>query len=491
MDSNLWPWHHPPWHRWTIQLWIQLVAAVVFLISWVVLRFFHILALIKAKWWLHRKKPCSVALSNEEGVPGVSIVKPLCSGADANLVRNLETFFTLNYPKFEILFCIQDQEDSRLRYFVESLIEKYPDVDAKVFSGGEVVGVNPKINNMQPAFQASQYELILVSDSGIRMSEDTLTDMVSCMTKNVGLVHQLPFICDKSGIAGTLEKVYFGTSHARIYLAADVLGFNCATGMSALMRKEILTAVGGLKAFSSYIAEDYFMAKSVLNSGFKIQVSSQPAQQNPGDSSITNFHSRITRWTKLRYAMCPGLMVFEPISDSVIQGVVCAWALFFLFRWDPVTFIMLHLLLWFIMDWALIHLVQNGPLPFSKFEFLVTWVFRELTAPCILIAAHVNPSVTWRNKRFRLKWGGVAEKVETSDPDEPSLIPITITSSALTTTSSPSSSSSIVIPTRPMAVSMAASTAMLDGTMPVYAPLSHQGGAAEKFICKEIDTIQS
>lgn len=34
--------------------------------------------------------------------------------------------------QFEILFCIQDQEDSRLRYFVESLIEKYPNVDAKV-----------------------------------------------------------------------------------------------------------------------------------------------------------------------------------------------------------------------------------------------------------------------------------------------------------------------------------------------------------------------
>lgn len=39
------------------------------------------------------------------------------------------------------------------------------------------------------------------------MKDDTLVDMVDHMTEDVGLIHQMPFVCDRPGFPATLEKV--------------------------------------------------------------------------------------------------------------------------------------------------------------------------------------------------------------------------------------------------------------------------------------------
>lgn len=63
----------------------------------------------------------------------------------------------------------------------------------------------------------------------------------------------------------TCVQVYFGTSHPRSYISANVTGIKCVTGMSCLMRKDVLDQAGGLVAFAQYIAEDYFMAKAIAD----------------------------------------------------------------------------------------------------------------------------------------------------------------------------------------------------------------------------------
>ena len=88
-----------------------------------------------SKWKLHRRKDLSSQLDTEKSLPGVSILKPLINSVDPHLFTNLETFFTLDYPKYEILFCIQDDDvDDRLKMYVDSLRNKYPTVQSKVCS---------------------------------------------------------------------------------------------------------------------------------------------------------------------------------------------------------------------------------------------------------------------------------------------------------------------------------------------------------------------
>lgn len=127
------------------------------------------------------------------------------------------------------------------------------------------------------------------------VKEDTLLDMVNHMTDKTALVHQMPFTSDRNGFAANLEKIYFGTAQSRMYLAADFVRVNCHTGMSALLRKSVLDEKGGLKVFGCYLAEDFFIAKSFLDRGWKMAISSQPALQNSGVCDVNSFQARLTR----------------------------------------------------------------------------------------------------------------------------------------------------------------------------------------------------
>lgn len=54
---------------------------------------------------------------------------------------------------------------------------------------------------------------------------------------------------------------------------------------------------------------------------------------------------------------------------------------------------------------------QNGPLPFTKFEYLVAWLYREFMGPYLFLTALLwQPSVvTWTTRQYRLRWGGISE----------------------------------------------------------------------------------
>ncbi|KAJ1525825.1 hypothetical protein ONE63_009026 [Megalurothrips usitatus] len=368
------------------------------------IRVLHFIAIVYAKYRLHRRteKTCP-----ETPLPGISILKPL-TGSDPNLYSNLETFFVMNYPSYELLFCIENELDEAIP-IVRLLIDKYKHINAHLFIGGEQVGINPKINNMQTGYSAAKYELIMISDAGICMKEDTLLDMVQHLTEDTGLVHQMPFTCDREGFPATFEKIYFGTSMARMYLVADLMRINCHTGMSTLIRKKLLDEVGGLRTFGVYLAEDFFIAKSITDRKWRIRVSSQPALQNSGICQITAFQARLARWIKLRLAMIPLTTIIEPLSECVLLGAASAWAFRYLFRWDPLVFFMVHLLIWFLCDFVLLSIIQHGSLPFSKFEFVLGWLFREFTGLPLFLHALKDPHIKWRSRSYRLRWGGVAE----------------------------------------------------------------------------------
>ncbi|XP_072031807.1 ceramide glucosyltransferase-like isoform X1 [Amphiura filiformis] len=374
---------------------------------------FHFIGILYAKCVMYRKPSVNIA---REELPGVSILKPMV-GVDPHLQENLESYFKIDYPKYELLLCVQEEGDPCLQ-IVKPLMESYPQVDAHLFigekcmhEGGCKIGENPKMNNVMPGYKASKYDIVMISDSGIQAYPDILMDMVSRLGPKVGLVQGLPFCTDRKGFPAVLDKVYFGGAHARMYLTLCVLGVNCVSGMSNMIRKCILEEAGGLAEFGKYISEDYYMGIACFRSGYVQRLSYFPAMQNAGNPSLKSFRKRMVRWTIVRLATIPTTLVLEPLSECIPLGFFVSWAGWYVFNLDPVLFFMCHILQWFLLDYLQLMALQREPVNFSKFDYAVAWAFREIMFMFYFLEGMFSRSVAWRTGSYRVRYGGYLEEI--------------------------------------------------------------------------------
>ncbi|BFZ01581.1 hypothetical protein BsWGS_04619 [Bradybaena similaris] len=349
-----------------------------------------------------------------DAIPGVSIIKPLM-GVDSFLEHNLESHFKLTYPKFELLFCFHDENDEAIMV-VKRLQELYPHVNVTLFTdtGSRNDIVNPMVQNMVPAYEAAKYEYVWISSSRIEASTEILFDMASKLQKsNVALVHQVPFTTDSPGFGSSVEKIYFGAAMTRFYVCFNVLGLCCVTGMSYTFKKALLDQANGLAWYGRYLAEDFFLTRALHEKG-RMVMSAFPAKQNMGQTTVSKFVERMVRWVKLRLNMMTAVTgILEPIADCFPLGIWAGWALYHFFSINPFMFFMCHVVSWMVLDYIQLVTVQNGPLLFSKPEYVLAWIVRELTSTYIFILAVANPHyIKWGARTFRVKLGGLTELVK-------------------------------------------------------------------------------
>ncbi|KAK4470437.1 hypothetical protein MN116_005991 [Schistosoma mekongi] len=351
----------------------------------------------------------SVLLSD---APGVSIVKPLM-GVDGCLRENLLSHFTLDYPRFELLFCVQNENDPVLK-LLQSLREKYPNVNTRLFIGGKDGIINPMVHNMVPAYEAAKYDLIWVSTSRVKASTKVIWDFVhKARDPSVAIVHQLPFFADHPGFVSAIEKVTFGCYLARSYIALNQLGVTCFTGMSYIVKKSMLNETGGLAYFGKYLAEDYFLSTALYEKGYRIVMSSYPVIQNVSDGTLTSYIKRMVRWLRLRLNMLPLVSgILEPISESITLGFLFSITMHYLFNIKVIYLIIMHFTIWILLDYTLLRCIQNSQLPFSFATFLLAWISRELLVYVVFITALSNPwRIKWGDYYYRIYFGGLTKRL--------------------------------------------------------------------------------
>ncbi|KAI9099385.1 glycosyl transferase family 21-domain-containing protein, partial [Phlyctochytrium arcticum] len=335
----------------------------------------------------------------------VTVLRPL-KGVDCNLVHNLVSSFQTRYPTFELIFCVASESDPAVEV-VRDLICKYPEVDARLFVGDVQAGVNPKINNMLRGYEDAKYDIVWVLDSNVFVNPDCMGRSVAALLKpGIGLVHHLPCGVDPHTDGSRLEQAFLNTAHAKMYSTINKVGIaSCLIGKSNMFRRSVLAKLGGLANFGKYMSEDNIMGEAIWALGLRHAMTVDVAFQTLGSLSSSDYFQRRARWIRIRKYTVTAATLFEPFTESIVNGLLGGWALSRLGYVDVGPFLAAHFIIWVLSDWIIATTLDPSTRR-SKLQFWKAWFVREVSALPLWIMAMAGSTVEWRGKLFWLNSDG-------------------------------------------------------------------------------------
>jgi ceramide glucosyltransferase len=293
-----------------------ILAAATFTIA---VSLFHVASIAMTMVWMRRQPPRRPPSGQ---YPPVSLIRPLC-GLDNYAAETLGSTFALDYPHYEILFCVASATDPVVP-FVETLINTHPGVSARLLIGNERLNNNPKLNNVAKGWRAAAHEWIIIADSNVLMPADYIQHLFASWRADTGLVASPPVGCRPRGFWAELECAFLNTYQARWQYVADALGFAFAQGKTMLWRRADLERAGGIAALAKEVAEDAAATKVVRGAGFHVRLVDRPFAQPLGRRSAAEVWNRQLRWARLRRASFLLYFLPEALSGGILPMIAVA-----------------------------------------------------------------------------------------------------------------------------------------------------------------------
>jgi ceramide glucosyltransferase len=261
----------------------------------------------------------------------VSILKPL-SGVDEGLEENLRSFFTQEYPEqFEILFAVRSESDPALP-IVRKLQAEFPSIDTQLCITGEPPYPNAKVFSLQCMLDRTRNDLLVMSDSDIRVTPRMLATVASeFQNSRVGAATCPYRAVPGASIWSRLEAVGMNTEFLSGILVARMLeGMKFAVGPTIVARRSAIEAIGGFDRLKDYLAEDFVLGKLVAEAAFDVILSSYIIEHRIGNQRLRqNFRHRL-RWARSTRCSRPagyaGQLFTNPLPLAIILWAAApAW----------------------------------------------------------------------------------------------------------------------------------------------------------------------
>jgi ceramide glucosyltransferase len=328
--------------------------------------------------------------------PGVTIVQPLC-GVETFSRDTLRSIFALDYPLYEIVFCLASADDP-IAPLVRGAIDANPGRPARVLMGDDRVSANPKLNNVVKGWKAARHDWVIIADSNVLMPSDYIQRLLKRWDPNTGIVCSPPIGARPDSFAAEIECAFLNTYEARWQYAGDSSGYGFAQGKTMLWRREILEAGGGIEALGVEIAEDAAATKLINAQGLNAHLVDQPFQQPLGRRRLKDVWYRQVRWARLRRATFPLFFLPELFTTSLFT-LAAAGVAAPQFGVSVVLAVAVMAAFWYGAE-AMLALIAGWPL---SWRMPLAWIARDLMLPLVFAKAWTGHAIVWRGNAMNVE----------------------------------------------------------------------------------------
>ncbi len=328
----------------------------------------------------------------------ISILKPL-AGADEGLEENLRGFFEQDYPDFEILFAVSNAGDAAVEV-VERLRAEFPQVPSRLLITGEPPYPNAKVFSLDRMLAAARYDLLVMSDSDIRVGPDMLQRVAAEFQDDTIDLATCPYrAVPGPSFWSTLEAIGMNTEFlAGVLVARLTEGMKFAVGPTIVARRRALDAIGGFDRLKDYLAEDFVMGQLAAQAGFGVILSSCAVEHRIGSQGFGANAAHRLRWARSTRRSRPagyvGQVFTNPLPVALLLLAIAP-------GWWPLAAaaaVLRALAAWAVAGWVL-----DDPLTARRWWLVPV---QDLFGFAFWLAGFFGNTILWRGRRYYLRPDG-------------------------------------------------------------------------------------
>jgi ceramide glucosyltransferase len=263
--------------------------------------------------------------------PPVSILKPV-RGVDEGAYENFASYCRLDYPEYELVFAMADPQDPVIPV-VQRLQRDFPERSIRFVTDVPRVGENNKVNSLCRLVKEAQYDLLVMTDSDVRVERDYLREVVAPLADaRTGAVTSFYRCMGGGTLAADLDMLGMCMDSAPSALVARRLEgrVQFAFGWTVATSKERLAEIGGWESMANHHSDDFELGNRIACKGHRVELMRQPVWMVFPEENFSDFLRHELRWAiglrNVRPAGYAGMIFTHGLPWAILAASVAAAA---------------------------------------------------------------------------------------------------------------------------------------------------------------------